>query len=165
MELEVTTAVARPVSVVWDFYAVHHVENHPRWDPDLSLEKTSDGPIGLGTVIRRRNTRYETPTESTMEVVEFDPEHMMRLAIQDGPITTNGWARFTSLAEGRTELTLGAHFPDVDDSMAEKIRPLMERSARTIKDLVESETRDPAMVEPLELPAYLRLSAGPDGES
>jgi hypothetical protein len=35
MELEVSTVVDRPVAVVWNFYAVHHVENHPRWDPDL----------------------------------------------------------------------------------------------------------------------------------
>jgi hypothetical protein len=60
VELEVTTTVARPVSVVWDFDAAHHVKNRPRWDPDLRLEKINDGPIGLGTVIRRRNTRDET---------------------------------------------------------------------------------------------------------
>ena len=42
MELEVSTVVERPLEVVWDFYAVHHVENHPRWDPDLKLENTVD---------------------------------------------------------------------------------------------------------------------------
>lgn len=73
MELELSTVVERPVAAVWDFYAVHHVENHPRWDPDLELENTTDGPIGVGTVIRRRSTRFEPASEGTMEVVEFEP--------------------------------------------------------------------------------------------
>lgn len=63
MELEVTIVIDRPVSLVWDFYAVHHVENHPRWDPDIELENATEGPIGVATVIRRRSTRFETPGE------------------------------------------------------------------------------------------------------
>jgi len=47
---------------------------HPGWDPDLELEKLSEGPIGLGTVIRRENTRYDTPTEGRMEVVDWEAE-------------------------------------------------------------------------------------------
>jgi hypothetical protein len=47
MEVEVTTMVDRPVAIVWNFYAVHHVENHPRWNPDLELEQISEGPIAI----------------------------------------------------------------------------------------------------------------------
>ncbi len=140
MQCEVTTVVDRPISVVWDFYAVHHVENHPRWDPDIELEKTTDGPIDVGTVIRRRSTRFETPTEGTTEVTEFEPEHTMKVTTQDGPMTINGWARFAAQAEDRTQLTIGGEFPGMDDSMEETIRPLMERSAANIKSLMESET-------------------------
>ena len=140
MEVNVSTIVDRPVGTVWEFYAVHHVENHPRWDPDLELEKLSDGPIGLGTLIKRRNTRYDTPTDGTMEVVEFDPEKVMRLKIQDGPIETRGRATFSAATPTTTILTIWAEFPGMDDSMAGKIRPLMERSAHTIKQLIESET-------------------------
>ncbi len=140
MELEVSTVVDRPVAVVWNFYAVHHVENHPRWDPDLKLENISDGPIGIGTVIRRRSVRFETPTEGTMEVVEFEPERLMRVKTQDGPLTINGWAAFTESGDNATRLTLGGEFPGMDESMTDKIRPLMERSAANIKQLIESET-------------------------
>jgi len=140
VEIEVSTVVERPVATVWDFYAVHHVENHPRWDPDLELEKLSDGPIGLGTLIKRRNTRYDTPTEGTMEVVEFEPEKVMGVKIQDGPIETKGRARFSAATPDTTGMTIWAEFPGMDDSMADKIRPLMERSAQTIKQLIESRT-------------------------
>ena len=140
MELELSTVVERPVAAVWDFYAVHHVENHPRWDPDLELENTTDGPIGVGTFIRRRSTRFEPPSEGTMEVVEFEPERIMRVRTQDGPMTINGWMICAETGEGQTRLTLGGEFPGMEDSMADAIRPLMERSAATIKELIETET-------------------------
>ncbi len=39
-----------------------------------------------------------------------------------------------------TRLTLGAKFPGVDDAMIDTFRPLVERSAATIKQLIETET-------------------------
>jgi hypothetical protein len=140
MQIEVSTVIARPVATVWDWYAVHHAENHPRWDPDLELEKDIDGPIGVGTVIRRRSTRFEIPTEGTMEVVEFEPERLMRVVTHDGSMTIHGFARFEEQGPGHAELTIGADFLEMDDSMKETIRPLMERSAATIQALIESET-------------------------
>ena len=140
MELEVSTMIERPVATVWDFYAVHHVENHPRWDPDLELANTSDGPIGVGTVIRRRSQRFETPTEGTTEVTAFEPEKVMRVRTQDGPMRINGWALFAAQGDTETRLTIGGEFPGLDDSMEETFRPLMERSVANIKTLIESET-------------------------
>lgn len=139
MEIQVSTVVDRSLATVWDFYAVHHVENHPRWDPDLELEKLSDGPIGVGTLIKRRNMRYDTPTEGSMEVVEFEPLRVMGLRIQDGPVETRGRATFSAVAPDTTDVTIWAEFPGMDDSMADRIRPLMERSAAAIKKLIESE--------------------------
>lgn len=78
MEVEVTTVVDRPVATVWDWYAVHHVENHPRWDPDMEMEQISEGPIGVGTVIKRHVSRFGNTTEGTMEILEFEPEKAMR---------------------------------------------------------------------------------------
>ncbi len=140
MELEVSTVVDRPPSVVWDFYAVHHVENHPRWDPDLELENTPGGPIRVGTVIRRRSTRFDPPTEGTIEVVEFESQKLMRVKTQDGSMTINGYAKFVETSGNETRITLGGEFPGMDDSMADTIRPLMERSAANIKKLIETET-------------------------
>ena len=54
MPVEVSTTIERPVGVVWRFWAVEHVRNHARWDPDMELEQISEGPMGLGTRIRRR---------------------------------------------------------------------------------------------------------------
>lgn len=140
MEVEVTTVVDRPVATVWDWYAVHHVENHPRWDPDMEMEQLSEGPIGVGTVIKRHVSRFGNTTEGTMEILEFEPEKAMRGTIQDGSMAINGWALFEAAGENKTKLTIGGEFLGMDDSMAETMRPLIERSAATIKSLIESET-------------------------
>jgi hypothetical protein len=139
MELEVSTMIQRPVATVWDFCAVHNVENHPRWDPDIELAPTGV-PMGVGTVIRRRSTRFEPPTEGTMEITEFEPERSMRTIVHDGAMTIHGWMLFAARGEDATELTLGGDFPGMDASMADRMRPLMQRSAANIKVLVESET-------------------------
>lgn len=140
MQIEASTVIERSVPTVWAFYAVHHVENHPRWDPSLELQATSEGPIGVGTVIKRRATRFGRTTEGTMEVVEFEPEQVMRVETHDGPMTIFGYARFEPLGHHKTKMTIGGEFPDLDESTAAQLGPMIEHSAATIKSLVESET-------------------------
>lgn len=140
MQIETSTVIRRSVPIVWDFYAVHHVENHPRWDPSLELETMSDTPIGVGTVIRRRTTRFGHITEGTMEVVEFEPERVMRVETHDGPMTIFGYARFEPVGHHETRLTIGGEFPGLDETTAAQLRPMIERSAATIKSLVEADT-------------------------
>jgi hypothetical protein len=40
----------------------------------MELEQLTEGPIGVGTVIRRRHTHYGEPIEGTMEVVEYETD-------------------------------------------------------------------------------------------
>jgi hypothetical protein len=90
MQLQVSQVIDRPVAKVFHFYAYEHVRNHPRWDPDIEIEQVSDGPIGVGTVIRRRNSRSGTPVEGTMKVVELEPHRAFGLDIHDGPVEMHG---------------------------------------------------------------------------
>ena len=140
MRVESSTLIQKPVGSVWDFYATRHIQNHPRWDPTIELQATSDDPIGLGTVIKRRVTRFDRTTEGTMEVVEFEPEKVMRVETHDGPMTIHGWARFEVIGRDETRLTVGGEIPGVDESVAAQIRTMMDRSTANIKSLVESET-------------------------
>ncbi|HJU51702.1 MAG TPA: SRPBCC family protein [Acidimicrobiia bacterium] len=140
MEVEVSKVIDRPPSIVWDFCVVHHMENHPRWDPSVELEPTSSDPIGVGTIISRRTNRFGNITEGTMEIIDFQPLRAMRAKIQDGSMTIYGKLLVEGLGDQQTKLVMGGEFPDLDDSMKEKIRPLMERSASNIKLLIESET-------------------------
>ena len=140
MRVEASTTIDRPVADVWDFYAVNHVANHPRWDETIELEATSDDPIGVGTVIRRRVTRFGNVTEGTMEVTEFEPERAMKVRTQDGAMAIDGFASFRTIGDEKTEITVGGEIPGIDESMAEQIRTMMGGSVSNIKALIESET-------------------------
>jgi hypothetical protein len=138
--LEVSEVIDRPVAAVFRFCADNHVRNHPRWDPDIELEQVSEGAMGVGTVIRRRNTRSGTPVEGTMEIVEYERDQAMGGVIREGPVQMRGRMTFDAVDENRTRLTISAEIPGLDESAAARIRSLMQRSADNIKRLVESET-------------------------
>ncbi len=95
--------------------------------------------MGVGTVIRRRNTRSGTPVEGTMEIVEYERDRAMGGVIREGPVEMRGQMTFDAVNENRTRLTLSAEIPGLDESAAARIRSLMQRSADNIKHLVESE--------------------------
>ena len=140
MKVEASGLIERPVGTVFAFCAQDHVKNHPRWDPDIELEQESEGPIGVGTVIRRRNSHSGSQVEGTMEVTEFESDRGMAGVIREGPGESYGRMRFDVEGPERTRLTLVAEMPGMDESMADMIRPLMERSVSNIKRLIESET-------------------------
>lgn len=138
--VEVSEVIDRPLDKVFHFFAHEHVRNHPRWDPDIELEQISDGPIGVGTMIRRRNSRSGAPVEGTMEVVEFEPNQAMGVVIHDGPVEMRGRVLFEALGENQTILTTIVELPGMDESMDKT--PLLEglaRSRQRRKQLIESE--------------------------
>ncbi len=44
-KIETTEIIDRPLADVFRFYAVEHVRNHPRWDPDIELWLDKPGPL------------------------------------------------------------------------------------------------------------------------
>lgn len=141
MRVEASQEIARPVTKVFRFFAREHVRNHPRWDPDIQLEATSDAPLGVGSVIRRRNSRSGTPVEGTMEVVEFEPERAFATIIREGPVEVRGGAVFEPIDADRTKLTITTEIPDDPRWNPALITARMQRSVDTIKELIEAEPR------------------------
>jgi hypothetical protein len=139
VQIQVSQVIDRPVTEVFHFYAHEHVLNHPRWDPEMHLEQVSDGPIGVGTIINRRNTHNGFPVEGTMEVVEFEPNQAFGVVIHDGPNETHGRVTFEAESQEQTTLTIFAEFTNMDESLESWIAGLVERTGRNIKQLIESE--------------------------
>ncbi len=138
--LQVKYVIDRPLAKVFQFYANDHVRNHPRWDPDIELWLDSDSPIGVGTVIRRRNSRSGTPVEGTMEVVEFEPNRSFGMIIHDGPVEMRGRTIFEAVSDDRTMITTIVELPGMDESMDRSfLTSRLERSGRNMKQLMESE--------------------------
>jgi hypothetical protein len=139
VRVELAQEIERPVGVVFRFYADDHVRNHPRWDPDIELWLDEDEPIGVGTVIRRRNSRSGTPVDGTMEVVEFERDRAIAVVTHDGPMEIRGRATFDAVAASRTKLTLFAEVPELDEAMQRPMTEAIQRSLRRVKELIELE--------------------------
>ena len=139
MRVEASQEIARPVAEVFRFFAREHIRNHPRWDPDIALEATSDAPLAVGSIIRRRNNRSGTPVEGTMEVVEFDADRAFATVIREGPVEVRGGAIFDPIGADRTKLTITSDMPDDPRWNPSLIKSRMQRSAEAIKDLIEAE--------------------------
>jgi hypothetical protein len=140
-QIRFSQVIDRPVSKVFHFVAEQHVRNHPRWDPDIELWLESDNPIGVGTIIHRRNSRSGIPVEGIMEVVEFEPNRAFGTVIHDGPAEMRGRITFEVVNEFKTNITTVIDIPGMDESMDKSfITSRLERSGRNQKQLIESET-------------------------
>jgi uncharacterized protein YndB with AHSA1/START domain len=139
-QFESSQVIDRPIEKVFHFFAVEHVRNHPRWDPDIELWLDSDAPIGVGTVIHRRNKRSGTPVEGTMEVVEFEPNRVLAMLIHDGPAEMRGRTTFEAISNNQTKLTTIIDIPWMDENTDKTfLNSKLERSAQIRKQLMESE--------------------------
>lgn len=140
LQLQSSQVIDRSVDKVFHFYAVDHVRNHPRWDSDIELWLDSDSPIGVGTIIHRRNKRSGTPVEGTMEVVEFEPNRVIAMVIHDGPAEMFGRTTFEAISDHQTKITLIIDIPGMDASTDKTfLNSRLERSAQIRKQLIESE--------------------------
>jgi hypothetical protein len=135
--------IDRPIADVFHFYAHDHVRNHPRWDPDIQLHQVTDGPIGVGTMIHRINSRSGTPVEGTMKVVEYEQNKSIAMLIHDGPAVMHGRTTFEAVNDKQTRLTTYIEIPGMDDSMDKTfLYSRLERSGLIRKQLMEAEIKE-----------------------
>ncbi|HEY5983233.1 MAG TPA: SRPBCC family protein [Anaerolineales bacterium] len=140
LRFETTEVIDRPIEKVFHFYAVDHVRNHPRWDPDMELWLEGDAPIGVGTIIRRRNRRSGKPVEGTMQVLEFEPNKAFSMLIHDGPAEMRGRSTFEAVGDHQTRITTVIDIPGMDENADRSfLNAKLERSARIRKQLMEAE--------------------------
>ena len=131
--------IDHPVSKVFQFHAVEHVRNHPRWDPNIQLEQVTDGPMGVGTMIKRMNSRSGKLVEGTMEVVEFEPDQAVTMLIHDGSVKMIARATYQAVSKDRTRLTMNVEFSDMDEMDTDMLVSAMQRSIQNINQLLKTE--------------------------
>lgn len=140
LQFESTQVIDRPIEKVFHFFAVEHVRNHPRWDSDIELWLDSDAPIGVGTVIHRRNKRSGTPVEGTMEVTEFEPNRAVAMLIHDGTAVMTGRTTFETVGPNQTRLTTIIDIPWMDANTDKTfMNSRLEHAAAIRKQLMEAE--------------------------
>jgi hypothetical protein len=142
VKVQLSQVIKLPVRDVFRFFAHEHVRNHPRWDPFMQLEQVTDGPIGVGTIIKRINSRSGRPVEGTMDVVQFEPDREIGMITHDGPVEILGRATFEALGEDQAILTMHVEIPGMDESMESMMTSAIQKSLQNIKQLIESEVNE-----------------------
>jgi hypothetical protein len=138
VKIQVSQLIKKPVDQVFHFYAINHVKNHPRWDPDIALSLDSDEPIKAGSIIHRINRRSGSPVKGTMEVVEFESNQSFGVVIHDGPVEIRGRTVFKEINENQSKLIIQIEFPDIDQLEEKDIFiKRIEASTENIKRMLE----------------------------
>jgi uncharacterized protein YndB with AHSA1/START domain len=136
VKLDLSESIERPPADVFRFVATDHVENHPRWDPQMSLVQETPGPIGVGTRIRRSRAGGESRVEGEMEITEYEPDRAMAAVIRDGPMEIRSWMTVEPEGEEGSRLTFTV---ESDDAPLDMMEEPIKGSLRRIKEMVEAE--------------------------
>jgi hypothetical protein len=140
LHVEYSQVINRPVDKVFHFMVVEHVKNHPRWDSDIKLWLDSDDPIGVGTIIKRRNSRSGNPVEGTMEVTEYEHNRKFTAIIHDGSAKMIGEVIFEPVGDDQTKVTTLVDLPDMDESMDTSfLMKRLDEVAKIREELIEAE--------------------------
>jgi carbon monoxide dehydrogenase subunit G len=76
---DATTVIDRPIEEVFNFLA--DGTNDPKFSPRvLEISKTSDGPVGVGTVYASTVKDAGVKTSREFKITEFDPPRRIRWA-------------------------------------------------------------------------------------
>jgi len=142
VKVQVSAVIDRSVAEVFRIHAREHIRNHPRWDPFMQLEQVSDGPISVGTIIKRINSHSGAPVEGRMEIVEFEPDRAIGMIVHDGPVEMLTRAVYEAEGDGKTNIILSLEIPNMDETMTSMLASEMEKVAQTIKQFIESEVNE-----------------------
>jgi hypothetical protein len=137
MEIRLSQAIERPPADVFRFLVTDHVQNHPRWDPHMSLEQVTPGPLGVGSVIRRSYLQGDTRVDGEMEVVELEPDRAMGVVIRDGPAEMRSRMTVEPQGAAGTLLTLSV---EADVPVGRMDPGPVQQSIDRMKELIEQET-------------------------
>ena len=139
-KIEHSIDIARPMEEVFAYLT--EVANLPEWQSGV-LEARSDGPLQKGSMLTELRKLLGTRTESTLEVIEHQPNELFSLRVVEGPIPLQVSHRLTRTAEGtRLDLVLVGEPAGV----AKLAGPLFMRTVRreiefdfgTLKDILEA---------------------------
>lgn len=138
---EVEFVVNRPVEEVFAFLS--DFKNNLKWRASqVEVEKTSDGPIGVGTTYRLVNNLLGRRVELGARVVEFEPNRRFASA-DDGPIPVAA-QRIFERVEGGTRVTLivkaepGGILKIAEPLLGAILKRRLEADAAKAKEVLES---------------------------
>ena len=98
--------IGKPVDQVFEYVAKGYFENHHKWDAGcVSTEKTSDGPMGVGTTGREVRNERGREMRYDFHVTAFDEDKHMAFETTSGPANFSASYAFVG-SDGSTTVTV-----------------------------------------------------------
>jgi uncharacterized membrane protein len=142
LKIESTTVINRPIEDV--FAVLSNLENNPKWSTAfLEVEKTSQGPISVGTKWHAVQKAFGRQLESEVEVTEYEPNRKCAQKSKSGPIPAKIWQTYEPV-EGGTQVTValeaevGGFFKLAEPLVKTMVKRNIETDFANLKDLMES---------------------------
>ena len=143
--IKANQVINRPVSEVFDYML--NFNDVPIWQSNvLEARLTTLGPVGVGSEIRWVQKFLGKRFESTLKVVEYKQNEMVRFKSISGPIDIDGAYTFESV-EGGTKLTqstqgeLHGIFKVADSIGTNMYRRQVSANFKNLKDSLEAKER------------------------
>jgi carbon monoxide dehydrogenase subunit G len=142
VNMEVSIVINRPIEEV--FAELSDLENNKKWrSGTVEAEKTSVGPIAIGTTYRMVNGAFGRRMEGVAEVTEYEPNRRFVTKNRSGlPIETE---RTFEPVEGGTKVTftvkaeLAGFFRMAEPLVAGMGKRRLESDVADLKDLLEAD--------------------------
>lgn len=139
---EKSVFINRPQQEVFDF--VTDLSNDPKWQNRIeSVERLSDGPIGVGSTWRYVTHLLGRKNEVDIQMASYDPPRQSRVKAVSGSIPFENTHTFQA-QEGGTLLTftgqaeIGGFFKMAEGLAGKQIEKQMESDAAVLKKLLEA---------------------------
>ncbi len=141
IEFEVAVDIDAPVDEVFGYSADNL--NDPEWmGPVTRVEKTTEGPVGVGTTFVNYVRFLGKTFDDSHEIVEYEPNESMKIVQRTGPVPFTTTYRYRPIDTGtRFSLQVEAEtrglYAMARPVMARQLKRQFENDLRTLKDLLE----------------------------
>jgi uncharacterized membrane protein len=141
LKIEYSTVINRPVEEV--FALLSNVENNPKWSSAfLEVQKTSEGPVGVGTTWRGVGKFLGNRIETEIEQTEYEPNRKSTQKSKS-PFPVNQQMTFESVDGGtrvnvKFEAEPGGFFKLAEPLLAGMTKRNIEGELANLKDLMEA---------------------------
>ena len=145
MRASASIEIDRPMEQVWQFTAVEHCANHPRWDPSVArIESLDAGPIREGYRFRMTRRTMGRVEDRDFAVVTWDPPTIFDIETSSSDMTLRLTSHSERIDASRTRFTVGgeAQLRGIRGLLMPLFRSRVERDLRAnlarIKAMVEA---------------------------
>lgn len=139
---EKSVHINRPQQEVFDF--VTNLSNDPKWQSNIqSVERVSDGPIGVGSTWRYITKFLGRQNETEIQMTSYDPPYQSSVKAVSGPIPFENTHKFQA-QDGGTLLTftgqaeIGGFFKIAEGLAGKQIEKQIEADAAALKKVLEA---------------------------